>query len=216
MKVGVDTGGTFTDVVADDGDDRQGAVDTPTIPGARLRDGTRTGGDGRSDRRWPTARRSPPTPCSSGAGAPVALVTNAGFADVIEIARQDRPSLYDPFVDRPPPLVPRDLRFEVARPARRRRHRVEPVDRVDAAGDPTPASTRSRCACCTPTSTRAHERAVAARGSSAGFDVTCSHEVSPEFREYERTVTTVVNAYLRPVCRAVPAAARRRPPTRCW
>ena len=45
------------------------------------------------------------------------------------------------------------------------------------------------------------EVAVAAQLRAAGYDVTCSHEVSPEFREYERTVTTVANAYLRPVCR---------------
>ena len=48
----------------------------------------------------------------------------------------------------------------------------------------------------------AHERAVAATLRGRGLDVTCSHEVSPEFREYERTVTTVANALLRPVCRA--------------
>ena len=47
----------------------------------------------------------------------------------------------------------------------------------------------------------AHEEAVAAALAGAGLDVSCSSEVSPEFREYERTVTTVVNAYLRPVCR---------------
>src|SRR5205085_11411490 len=47
----------------------------------------------------------------------------------------------------------------------------------------------------------AHERAVAAAAAVKGVDVTCSHEVSPEFREYERTVTTVINAYLRPRCR---------------
>ncbi len=46
--------------------------------------------------------------------APVALVTNEGLEDVIEIARQNRPSLYDQFADRPPPLVPRDQRFGVA------------------------------------------------------------------------------------------------------
>ena len=47
-----------------------------------------------------------------------------------------------------------------------------------------------------------HEVAVAAHLRALGHDVTCSHEVSPELREYERTVTTVVNAYLRPVCRS--------------
>ena len=61
----------------------------------------------------------------------------------------------------------------------------------------------------------AHEQAVATSCAARGHDVTASHEVSPEFREYERTVTTVVNAYLRPVCRPTCAASRRGRPT-CW
>ncbi len=63
-----------------------------------------------------------------GQGAPVALVTTRGFADVIEIARQARPSLYDIWADRPPPLVPRELRFEVGGRLDAHGREIEPVD----------------------------------------------------------------------------------------
>ena len=62
----------------------------------------------------------------------------------------------------------------------------------------------------------AHERAVADALAGRGHDVSRSVDVSPEFREYERTVTTVVNAYLRPAVPGLPATAWPTPPTRCW
>ncbi|MBV9283888.1 MAG: hydantoinase/oxoprolinase family protein, partial [Acidimicrobiia bacterium] len=108
MIVGVDTGGTFTDVVDENGDvvkvlsrrdDPAGAVATG-LGGRRpdlLCHGTTIATNALLERQ----------------GASVALVTNRGFADVIEIARQDRPSLYDQWADRPEPLVPRHLRLEV-------------------------------------------------------------------------------------------------------
>jgi N-methylhydantoinase A/oxoprolinase/acetone carboxylase beta subunit len=117
-------------------------------------------------------------------GANVALITTPGFADVVEIGRQDRPSLYDLWADRPEPLVPRDRRFEV--------------------GDSIPfGSDVEAVAICLLHSDldAAEERAVAATFEGMAVDVTCSADVSPEFREFERTLTTVVNAYLRPVCR---------------
>ncbi len=133
-------------------------------------------------------------------GAKVALVTNAGFADVIEIARQDRPSLYDTFADRPAPLVPRELRLEVE-------------GRLDAAGEEIealgavpeiPDGVEAVAVCLLHADLNStHEEAVADDlESGGGVDVSLSCKVSPEFREYERTVTTVVNAYLRPACRA--------------
>src|SRR5438477_15018 len=134
-------------------------------------------------------------------GARIALVATEGFADVIEIGRQDRPSLYDIWADRPAPLVPRELRFEVG-------------GRLDATGaelSPPPSASevptlpdgvRTAAVCLLHADLNpAHERAVAAALEQRGLDVSCSSDVSPEFREYERTVTTVVNAYLRPVCR---------------
>jgi N-methylhydantoinase A/oxoprolinase/acetone carboxylase beta subunit len=133
-------------------------------------------------------------------GARVALYSTEGHADIIEIARQVRPSLYDPFVDRPPPLVPRDLRFEVPGRLDGAGNEIEPVrltalpipDGVDAAAVVLLHADRNA----------AHEAALAAHLRAAGLDVTASSDLSPEFREYERTVTTVANAYLRPPCRA--------------
>ena len=113
MQLGIDTGGTFTDAV--DGDGRVAKVlstrDDPAravaetiaqLAGAAvpavLAHGTTVATNALLERR----------------GARVALIATRGFADVIEIARQHRPSLYDPFADRPAPLVPRALRFQVA------------------------------------------------------------------------------------------------------
>jgi len=131
-------------------------------------------------------------------GATVALVTNTGFADVIEIARQDRPSLYDIWADRPEPLVPRELRLEVDGRLDATGCEIEPV------GDPPPVpeGVEAVAVCLLHADLDpAHERSVAEALAGRGLDVSTSHEVSPEFREYERTVTTVVNAYLRPRCR---------------
>ncbi len=132
-------------------------------------------------------------------GAEVALVTNAGMEDVIEIARQDRPSLYDQWADRPPPLVERGRRYGV--PGRLAADGSE-LEAVVPEGLPAiEAEAVAVCLLHSDLDDR-HEVAVAAHLRALGHDVTCSHEVSPELREYERTVTTVVNAYLRPACRS--------------
>jgi N-methylhydantoinase A/oxoprolinase/acetone carboxylase beta subunit len=134
-------------------------------------------------------------------GASVALVTNAGVADVIEIGRQDRPSLYDIGVVRPDPLVRRSRRLEVRGRLDATGREIEPVD-ADGV-PPLPEGTEAVAICLLHADLDArHEQAVATRVRARDqVDVTCSSEVSPEFREYERTVTTVVNAYLRPACR---------------
>ena len=128
----------------------------------------------------------------------VALVATAGFADVIEIARQSRPSLYDLHIDRSPPLVPRDLRFEV-------RGRLDGSGREIEAFDgrvPDLNGADAVAVCLLHADLDAsHERAVAHALEGSG-STSCSHEVSPEFREFERMVTTVADAALRPVCRA--------------
>jgi N-methylhydantoinase A/oxoprolinase/acetone carboxylase beta subunit len=194
--LGVDTGGTFTDVVADDGTiakvsstpsnpaeavEHGVAVVSPTKP-ALLAHGTTVATNALLERR----------------GARVALLATKGFADVIEIARQARPSLYDPFVDRPEPLVPRELRFEVDE---RLGAHGEVVKRWRRALPDLPDDVESVAVCLLHADLDpVHERAVAKALRARGYDVTASHEVSPEFREYERMVTTVANAYLRPAC----------------
>ena len=184
-RVGVDTGGTFTDVVSDDG--RVAKVpSTPADPSVAVGAGVAAAG-GRPD------VLAHGTTVATNAllerkGGRVALVTTEGFADIIEIARQRRPALYDQWADRPAPLVPRDLRLEWAA------GRGMPIvpDAVDAVA-----------VCLLHADLDPSGEAWLGEGlRDRGFDVTCSHEVSPEFREYERTVTTVANAYLRPLCRS--------------
>ena len=195
MRLGVDAGGTFTDAVDDDGrvakvwsrrDDPAIAVSdavaalSPAPPDV-LAHGTTVATNALLERR----------------GARVALVTTPGFADVIEIARQARPSLYDPFADRPEPLVPRAWRLEAGA-------RLDATGAVLTAWDgtvPTVPDVDAVAICLLHADLNAApEQELAAALRARGHDVTTSHETSPEFREYERTVTTVVNAYLRPAC----------------
>jgi N-methylhydantoinase A len=192
MRVGVDTGGTFTDVVADDGSVRK-LPSTPTDPSravleacdglapAVLTHGTTVATNALLERRL----------------GRTALVTTRGFADVIEIARQARPSLYDARVDRPAPLVPRELRFEVGGRLDAHGHELEPFDGVV----PDVGAVDAVAVCLLHADLDAtHERAVAAVLRARGHEVVRSHEVSPEFREYERIVTTTADAALRSVC----------------
>ena len=136
-------------------------------------------------------------------GARVALVTTSGFEDVIEIGRQARPKLYDFFFDRVEPLVPRDLRFGVN-------------ERVSSDGEilQEPSTTELRkltetIAAQKPEAVAVsllfsfantkNENAIAAVLNRLGVPLSISHQILPEFREYERTSTVVVNAYLQPV-----------------
>jgi N-methylhydantoinase A/oxoprolinase/acetone carboxylase beta subunit len=194
-RLGVDTGGTFTDVVGGDGHVVK-VPSTPDDPGRAVRDacaglrpdvlahGTTVATNAMLERKL----------------GRVALVTTRGFADVIEIARQARPSLYDPHVDRPPALVPRDLRFEVAGRLDAQGREIEPFDGVV----PDLGSVDAVAVCLLHADLEPrHEQAVAAVLRGRGMaQVVCSHEVSPEFREYERLVTSVADAALRPVCAA--------------
>ena len=199
MQVGVDTGGTFTDLVTATGEVVK-VLSTPDDPaGCRQRP--------RSAPATPAAGHRPAllshgTTVATNAllerrGATVALVTTEGFRDVIEIGRQDRPSLYDQLASRPEPLVARRHRYEVAGRLAADGRELAPVD-PDAL--PTLGPDVEAVAVCLLHADLepAHEQAVAAVLRARGHDVSCSHEVSPEMREVERTITTVINAALRP------------------
>jgi 5-oxoprolinase (ATP-hydrolysing) len=198
VRVGTDTGGTFTDLVGADGRITK-VPSTPDDPGRAVRDGLLQLGGA------PDVLAHGTTVATNALlerrGARVGLVTTAGFADVIEIARQDRPSLYDLRARRPAPLVPRPWRYEVA-------------ERLDATGavlvpldEGTLPAVHAEVQALAVSLLHAdlepaHEHRLAGLLRDAGHDVTASHEVVPEMREYERTITTVINAYLRPPCRA--------------
>jgi N-methylhydantoinase A len=199
MRVGVDTGGTFTDLVGDDG--RVVKVpSTPADPTRALQSALDEAGAGAPAELLAHGSTVATNALLEGRGGRIALVTTHGFADVIEIARQVRPSLYDPMADRPRPLVERDLRVEVGGRLDGRGRELEPLDPATIPAVPDSVDAVAVCLLHADLDA-AHEQLVAKELVTRGLDVTCSHEVSPEFREYERTVTTVANAVLRPVCR---------------
>jgi N-methylhydantoinase A len=136
-------------------------------------------------------------------GARVALVTTAGFEDAIEIGRQARPKLYDFFFDRVEPLVPANLRFGVEeRTASDGKVLLAPSvqDLQSLSGKiqqerPEALAISLLFSFANPKT----ELAVAHALQKLGLPLSVSHQILPEFREYERTSTVVVNAYLQPV-----------------
>jgi len=199
VQLGIDTGGTFTDLVADDG--RVAKVpSTPGEPAQALRDALAAAGVGIPD-LLAHGTTVATNALLQGRLGRVALVTTRGFADVIEIARQVRPSLYDVTRDRPDALVPRELRLEVGGRLDGTGKELEALEGVPVPDVPAGVDAVAVCLLHADLDAR-HEARVARELAGRGLDVTCSHEVSPEFREYERLVTTVANAGLRSVCRA--------------
>src|ERR1700730_12169263 len=136
-------------------------------------------------------------------GGRVALITTAGFEDVLEIGRQARAKLYDLFLQRTEPLAASSRRFG----AKERLAADGSVVQVLTSAEIRRLSRQIKkikpdsVALCLLFSFRnpLHEKRIAHKLRSAGFAVSVSHEILPEFREYERTSTTVIDAYLVPV-----------------
>src|SRR6476469_5946053 len=138
-RVGSDTGGTFTDLVLDDGTIAK-VPSTPADPAEAVARGLAALATGDQAVMLAHGTTVATNALLERRGARVALVTNEGFADLIEIARQDRPSLYDQRVDRPEPLVPRRWRYEVRGRLGPDGAELEPIDlasipAIDAAVD---------------------------------------------------------------------------------
>src|SRR5215208_6261422 len=205
-RLGVDVGGTFTDLVAlsdgtlvtakvpytprDQSEGVMNAVRTSEVePGAvsAIAHGMTVATNALLERR----------------GARIALVTTEGFRDVLEIARQNRASLYDLAADRPPPLVPRELRFTVT-------ERMGPDGEIlplddqslqEAVSAIEEAEVEAVAVCLLFAFLHPeHEERVgeALREALPDVHVSLSSEVLPEFREYERFSTTAADAYLAP------------------
>jgi N-methylhydantoinase A len=206
LRIAIDTGGTFTDCVWIDPKTRRlkmlKVFSTPADPSQAIVEalqkisptsecillhGTTVGTNTLLERK----------------GARTALITTKGFEDAIEIGRQARPKLYDFFFDRIEPLVPNDLRFGV-------NERTAADGKILTA--PTPQELRDlsdRISAATPQSiaisllfsfaNTKNEEAVARSLNSLAIPLSISHQILPEFREYERSSTIVINAYLQPV-----------------
>ncbi len=206
VRVGVDVGGTFTDVVLV----VDGAVTTAKVPTTDDQsDGVlagieraceRAGVDPDSVEQFRHAMTVATNAMLEGDTAQTALVTTEGFGDVLAIGRQDRPALYDLTASKPDPLVSPDRRHELTERATPERIETEPRD-VDRVVEAIDDSTESVAVCLL--HAYAHpenERRVAEHiRENRDCVVVASHETLPEFREYERTATTVVDAAVTPV-----------------
>lgn len=195
--LGIDVGGTFTDaVLLENGRIRTAKVSTtPEQDHAVLAAATAVGADG-------VQRFTHGTTVATNAflerkGASTALVTTSGFEHLLHLRRQNRASLYDLAADHPEPLVPLHRSFGVV-------ERIGPEGiRVPLDLDTLPEIEGDAIAVCLLFAFRdpSHERAVAEelRRRYPTKHVVASHEVAPEFREYERASTTAADAYLGPV-----------------
>ena len=215
--IGIDTGGTFTDVVAWRGGERIAfkVPSTPGDPAAAVATALARAGVGRG-----TQVRHGSTVATNALlerkGARVTFVTTAGFEDVLEIGRQDRPDLYALQPRRVPPLVPRARRLGVA-------ERMATGGQVTRALTPAEVARIVRRVRATKPeaiavgllhawASPAHEQRLAHALDSIGVPMSVASELVPEIREYERFATTVANAFLMPLVerylQRVAAAAR--------
>ena len=209
LRIGIDIGGTFTDFVIHD--PAAGTIrtfkllSTPADPAMAVLEGLR---------QIQEQAASPDLSIIHGStvatnallerkGAAIALVTTRGFGDVLQIGRQNRPFLYDLFADPLPSLVPAGLRFEVDERVDHEGQVLKELDvrEVDEVVKQVMYTGVKSVAVCLLFSFLhpEHEQRIAEKLRAEGSLVSCSSEILPEYREYERMSTTAVNAYVSPI-----------------
>jgi N-methylhydantoinase A len=211
VLLGVDVGGTFTDAVLFDGE-RLHTAKLPTTPEDQSQAVIAAveavielaGADAGEIETFAHGMTVGTNALLEERGARTALIASQGFADVLEIGRQDRPQLYRLCAPKPTPLVAAELRFEAG-------ERVGPQGVIEPLGEDEPvrlaelvrSSGVEAVAICLLFSylDPSHEERIAAhlRSKLPGVHVSASHEVLPRFREYERCSTTAIDAYLSPL-----------------
>ena len=206
LAIGVDTGGTFTDIFASDGTVLK-VQSTPASPVDAIMAGLRM-----VRAETPSAIAHGTTVATNAVlerkGARTVLLTTAGFEDVLEIRRQNRPAIYDLSARWPEPLVPSERRCGVPERMDYTGNVLEPLSRETAeslareAGRLAPEAI-AICLLFSYANSSHEEALVDALRSllGMGFPLSVSHEVAPQYGEFERTSTTVVNAYVLPVMR---------------
>lgn len=211
IRIGIDTGGTFTDFVVADGSSIFffKLPSTPRNPAEAILSGVARIVSKDQGTKGPIEFVHGTTVATNALlerkGAQTALVATAGFEDVIEIGRQARPELYNLMVTKPAPLVPVEARFGVS-------ERVGPdgsvittlesndVSRLlDGIKQVRPAVESVAVSLLFSFANPGHERQIGRSLAALGLPVSMSHKILPEYREYERTSTTVINAYLVPL-----------------
>jgi N-methylhydantoinase A len=216
-RIGVDSGGTFTDICLFD--DESGRMEvwkvssTPSDPSEAISAGVEQSLANDGIAVAEVGYFGHGTTVGTNAliqhkGARTGLVTSAGFRDLLEIGRQKRPSLYDIRVDKPEQLVSRDLRRDVPERMRHDGTVEMPLDEDVLRAvirELRDAGVQAIAVCFLYGFMHTeHEKAatkILAEEFPDGF-ASVSHDVAPEFREFERMTTTVVNAYLGPIMRS--------------
>ena len=213
-RLGVDVGGTFTDLALYDTDtDRLEFAKTPSTPVNQAL-GVAAGIRELMERHGVSPDRIDffihGTTVATNTllerkGAKTALIVTAGFRDVLQIGRQDRPDLYDWRIRRSDPLVPRHLRYEAQERVLHTGEVQSPLDEEtleDIISRVKAANVDAVAVCLLHSyANPEHEQAIgdAIRRELPDVPVSLSHEILPEFKEYERMSTTTINAYVAPV-----------------
>jgi N-methylhydantoinase A len=209
FRIGVDTGGTFTDFVYAAGGEIHvfKVASTPDDPSRAITEGLRRIVEENSARVAEVEVVHGTTVGTNALlqrrGARVALVTTAGFEDVIEIGRQARPELYNLNAIKPPPLVASELRYGVSERVAASGEVIEPLSDNEVAdlvrrirkSKPESIAISVLFSFVHPD----HERRLLAALTELNVPLSVSHQILPEYREYERTSTVCVNAYLQPL-----------------
>lgn len=208
VALGVDVGGTFTDVVlVADGDVTTAKVPTTSAQQEGVLAGieracTDAGIEAPDVEQFHHAMTVATNALLEGTTADTALVTTAGFGDVLEIGRQDRPALYDLAARKPDPIVPAERRYEVDERVRTDGIETEVSDAaIEQLVEDIDDDIESVAICLLHAyANPANERRIKdGLGDVLDATLVASHETLPEFREYERTSTTVVDAAITPV-----------------
>ena len=212
--IGVDVGGTFTDFHAMNISDGRVCLhktpSTPSDPSEAIINGLGTLLEDNEIDVKDVIRLAHGTTVATNAliqrrGGKVAVVTTEGFKDLLEIGRQIRPKMYDLKADNPLPLSDRHMRFEITERVGSKGQIIKPLsdDSIKNIIKIVNESKADACAVCLLFSflMPEHEKKIAdeLRKSIPGLHVSLSAEVQPEFREYERFSTTLLNAYLQPM-----------------
>lgn len=216
-RIGVDVGGTFTDFSVLDEKTMDvhsfKVLSTPEDPSEAIQQGISALLDAHGIAPSQVSHLAHGTTVGTNMvieakGSPTGLLTTRGFRDILEIGRQTRPHLYDYSVTKPAPLVEREHRIEIDERVGPEGEVLAPLDTagLEAAVDRLKAEgVASVAVCflhsyCMPDHEKRAREVIEARFPEAYISLSC--EVLPEFREYERLSTTVINAYLGPRMRA--------------
>jgi N-methylhydantoinase A len=221
-RIGIDVGGTFTDIVGLSNGRlvRRKILSTPDDFSHAVLEGLRVlleeaGASGQAVQEVIHGTTVATNAIVEKKGARTGLLTTYGFRDVLEIGRLRTPRLYDLTWRKPPPLVPRELRREIKERVMVDGTVFRPLDE-DSVRRATDTLLRKGVAsiaicCINAFANPAHEQRIAemVRAMAPHILLSVSHQLLPEMREYERTSTTVINAYIRPVVDSYLAALER-------